>query len=47
MIYDSINIYSWLQKRYGRLHRALTVLTVGYTVKGDVITVYALVDKVL
>jgi hypothetical protein len=37
MIYDSINVYSEIQERHGRLHRALTRLTVGYTVEDDVI----------
>jgi hypothetical protein len=47
MIYDSINVYSEIQERHGRLHRALTRLTVGYTVEDGVITVYALALKVL
>jgi hypothetical protein len=31
-IYDSIDVYSEIQERRGRLHKALTRLTVGYTV---------------
>jgi hypothetical protein len=47
MIYDSINVYSEVQERFGRLHRALTRLTVGYTVENGVPNIYGLVLKVL
>jgi hypothetical protein len=47
MIYDSINVFSVVQEHYGRLHRALTRLTVDYTVEKGVRTIYALVLKVL
>jgi hypothetical protein len=47
MIYDSINVFSVVQEHYGRLHRALTRLTVGYTVENGVPNIYGLVLKVL
>lgn len=47
MIYDAINVYSEVQERHGRLHRAMTRLTVGYTVENGVPTIYALTLKVL
>jgi hypothetical protein len=47
MIYDSINVYSVVEERGVRVHRAMVRLTVGYTyVNGDAI-IYALVLKVL
>jgi hypothetical protein len=47
MIYDSINVYSVVTERNGRIHRAMTRLTVGYTVNNGVFGIYALVMKVL
>ena len=47
MLYDSINVYSVVTERNGRVHRALTRLTVGYTVNNGVPGIYALVMKVL
>ena len=47
MIYDSITEYTQAQENNGRTHRATTRLTVGFTVYNDVITIYALVLKVL
>jgi len=47
MIYDSITVYTEALENNGRLHRATTRLTVGFTVRGEYTTVYALVLKVL
>jgi hypothetical protein len=47
MIYDSINVYSVITETNGRIHRAMTRLTVGYTVNNGVLGIYALVMKVL
>jgi hypothetical protein len=47
MIYDSINVYSVITETKGRIHRAMTRLTVGYTVDNGVLGIYALVMKVL
>jgi hypothetical protein len=47
MLYDSINVYSVVTERNGRIHRALTRLTVGYTLNNGVLGIYALVMKVL
>jgi hypothetical protein len=47
MLYDSINLYSVVTERNGHVHRALTRLTVGYTVNNGVPGIYALVMKVL
>ena len=47
MIYDSINVYSVITETNGRIHRAMTSLTVGYTVNNGVLGIYALVMKVL
>jgi hypothetical protein len=47
MIYDSITVYTEALENNGRLHRAKTRLTVGYTVQDQHISVYALVFKVL
>jgi hypothetical protein len=47
MIYDSITEYTEALENNGRLHRATTRLTVGFTVYNDVTTIYALVLKVL
>ena len=47
MIYDSINVYSENQERAGRLHKALTRLTVGYTIHDGLPTIYNLDLKVL
>jgi hypothetical protein len=46
MLYDSLTIYSEVQERYGRLHRARVRLTVGYTAIGGNYVIYALVLKV-
>jgi hypothetical protein len=35
MIYDSITLYSEAQERQGRLHKALTRLTVGYRLSAE------------
>jgi hypothetical protein len=32
MLYDSINVYSEALERNGKLHKALTRLTVGYVI---------------
>jgi hypothetical protein len=47
MIYDSINVYSVVTERNGRVHRAMTRLSVGYTMNNGVLTIYALALKVL
>lgn len=47
MLYDSINVYSVVSERNGRVHRAMTRLTVGYTLNNGVLGIYALVMKVL
>ena len=47
MIYDSITVYTEALENNGRLHRANTRLTVGFTVRGNGTTIYALVLKVL
>jgi hypothetical protein len=47
MIYDSIEMYSEALENNGHLHRARTRLTVGYTVRDQHISIYALVLKVL
>jgi hypothetical protein len=47
MLYDSINVYSVVTERNGRVHRALTRLTVGYTLNNGALGIYALVIKVL
>jgi len=47
MLYDSINVYGDITERGGRVHRALTRLTVGYTDNAGRYTIYALVLKVL
>ena len=47
MIYDSITVYTEALENNGRLHRARTRLTVGYTVQDQRISIYALVLKVL
>jgi hypothetical protein len=47
MIYDSINVYSDVQERTGRLHKALVRLTVGYRIENGVPAIYAIVQKVL
>jgi TolB-like protein len=48
MIYDSINVYSEILENGGRLHKALTRLTMGYTLQDDQkVRIYALVLKVL
>jgi hypothetical protein len=47
MIYDSITVYTEALENNGRLHRARTRLTVGYTVQDQHISIYALVLKVL
>jgi hypothetical protein len=47
MLYDSINVYSVVTERNGHVHRAMTRLTVGYTVNDGVLGIYALVMKVL
>jgi hypothetical protein len=47
MLYDSINVYSVVTERNRRVHRALTRLTVGYTVNNGVPGIYALAMKVL
>jgi hypothetical protein len=47
MLYDSINVYSEIQERAGRMHKALTRLTVGYTRNDGNYIIYALVMKVL
>jgi hypothetical protein len=47
MIYDSITVYTEALENNGRLHRAKTRLTVGYTVQDQHISIYALVLKVL
>src|ERR1700688_2172414 len=45
MIYDSITVYTEALENNGRLHRAKTRLTVGYTVQDQHISIYALVLK--
>jgi hypothetical protein len=47
MIYDSITVYTEALENNGRLHRANTRLTVGFTARGEDTTIYALVLKVL
>ena len=47
MLYDSINVYSVVTERSGRVHRALKRLTVGYTLNNGALRIYALVMKVL
>ncbi len=47
MLYDSINVYSEIRERHGRLHRAMSRLTVGYTLENGVPTIYSLTMKVL
>jgi hypothetical protein len=47
MIYDSITVYTEALENNGRLHKARTRLTVGYTVQDQHISVYALVLKVM
>jgi hypothetical protein len=47
MMYDSINVYSEVQERHGRLHKALSRLTVGYTLDNGLPTIYSLTSKVL
>ncbi len=47
MVYDSITVYTEALENNGRLHRAKTRLTVGYTVQDQHISIYALVLKVL
>jgi hypothetical protein len=47
IIYDSINVYSEVQERHGRLHKALVRLTVGYRIENGVPIVYAIVEKAL
>jgi hypothetical protein len=48
MIYDSITVYTEALENNGRLHKAKTRLTVGYTLQdGQHISIYALVLKVL
>jgi hypothetical protein len=47
MIYDSITVYTEVQKKHGRLHKALTRLTVGYTLTSGVPTIHSLALKVL
>jgi hypothetical protein len=48
MIYDSITVYTEALENNGRLHKARTRLTVGYTIQdGQHISIYALVLKVL
>jgi Trypsin-like peptidase domain len=47
MLYDSINVYSVVTERSGRVHRALIRLTVGYTLNNGALRIYALVMKVL
>ena len=47
MIYDSINVYSVVTERTGRVHRAMTRLTVGYTLNNGALGIYALSLKIL
>jgi hypothetical protein len=48
MLYDSINVYSEALEKNGRFHKAMTRLTVGYTVDSDGgIAIYSLTLKVL
>lgn len=47
MMYDSLNVYSEVQKRHGRLHKALSRFTVGYTLQDGVPTIYSLTNEVL
>jgi hypothetical protein len=47
MIRDSITVYTEVQERRGRLHKALTRFSVTYTLNGGVPTIYSLVLKVL
>lgn len=47
MVYDSITEYTEALENNGRLHRATTRFTVGFTAYNDVTTIYALVLKVL
>jgi hypothetical protein len=48
MLYDSINIYSEAQERNGKLHKALTRLTVGYIIDSSGRpAIYSLTLKVL
>jgi hypothetical protein len=42
MLYDSINVYSVVTERNGRVHRALTRLTVCYTLNNEALGIYAL-----
>jgi hypothetical protein len=46
-VYDSITVYSEIQERRGRLHKALTRLTVGYTLTNGVPAIYFFELKVL
>ena len=47
MIYDSITVYTKALENNGHLHKARTRLTVGYAVRDQHISIYALVLKVL
>ena len=48
MVYDSINIYSEAQERNGKLHKAMTRLTVGYVIDASGRpAIYSLTLKVL
>jgi hypothetical protein len=45
MLYDSIDVYTEAVEQNGRVHQARHRLTVGYTVAGGQIRIYALVSK--
>jgi hypothetical protein len=45
MLYDSITVYSEVRERQGRLHKALTRLTLGYTIENGRPSIYALALK--
>lgn len=47
MLYDSIDVYTEIQERHGRLHRATSRFSVGYTLEDGVPTIYSLTQKVL
>ena len=47
MISDSINVYSVVTERTGRVHRAMTRLTVSYTLNNGALGIYALSLKIL
>jgi len=47
MLYDTITTYTEAREFNGRVHRATTRFTVGYTVVNGVTNIYAMVLKVI